>query len=309
MSRWEASVDLGYTTFDCADIYTGVEELLGTFLRRLANPQRVQIHTKYVPDRGELSRIDRAQVEGAIDRSLRRLGREALDLVQFHWWDYATAKYVEVAGWLHELRSAGKIRHLGLTNFDLQRSREIVEAGVELTSVQVQYSVLDRRVEQGLREWCGERRIALLCYGTLAGGLLTDAWRRASEIPVGTLNRSLIKYGLIVEEFGGWAVFQEVLAALASVSQEASTATTAIRWALDRPEVAGCIVGVSHRDRSSANGLLWSDQWGQADWSKLTALLDRRPGPGGPVYALERDPAGPHMKILRMNLNEEPEHE
>ncbi|MEM9800288.1 MAG: aldo/keto reductase, partial [Planctomycetota bacterium] len=113
----------GWTTFDCADIYTGVEELFGRFRAAHAADLRADgielgFHTKYVPDLDALGSLDRAAVVAVIDRSLPRLGVARLDLVQFSWWDYAVPGYVEVAQWLTELRDAGKIRHVGATNFD-----------------------------------------------------------------------------------------------------------------------------------------------------------------------------------------------
>jgi len=77
-------VDAGVTTFDCADIYTGVEELIGEFIRTRGPGPELQIHTKYVPDIDTLPVLTKADVNRAIDRSLQRLGVERLDLVQFH---------------------------------------------------------------------------------------------------------------------------------------------------------------------------------------------------------------------------------
>ncbi|WP_204268875.1 aldo/keto reductase, partial [Escherichia coli] len=70
------------TSFDCADHYTGVEELIGDFRR--AYPElatRIQIHTKYVPDWDALPGLKRADTVGIIDRSLKRLAVDALDVV------------------------------------------------------------------------------------------------------------------------------------------------------------------------------------------------------------------------------------
>ena len=89
-----AFAEAGITTFDCADIYTGVEELIGRFrlryrdLRGQEALDRIRVHTKFVPDLEMLSRITKSYVESVIDQSLRRLNLESLDLVQFHWWDY-----------------------------------------------------------------------------------------------------------------------------------------------------------------------------------------------------------------------------
>ncbi len=88
---YERLMDMGFDTFDCADIYTGVEDFFGSIIRRrrkagLAIPQ---IHTKFVPDLNDLDHINRDYVERIITRSIQRLGVEQLDMVQFHWWDYA----------------------------------------------------------------------------------------------------------------------------------------------------------------------------------------------------------------------------
>jgi len=302
--RWRRGLDLGYTTFDCADIYTGVETLLGRFLARLEAPHRVQIHTKYVPDKADLATLRRRDVESAIDRSLERLGRDTLDLLQFHWWNYTVPGAIEVAGWLDELRREGKIRHLGLTNFDLEHTREISAAGVALTSVQIQYSVLDRRPERGLGRWCAENGVGLLCYGTLAGGMLSERYLGvAGAAPNG--NRSLTKYRLIVEEYGGWPALQETLAALERIAQRHGTTVgqVALRWVLDRLGVKAVIVGAGRSDRSREMLALWAEDWNAEDWAELTSILARRPGVAGAVYGLERDPATPHFAILRTDLN------
>ena len=146
-----AFADAGITTFDCADIYTGVEELIGRFrlryreLRVQGALDRIRVHTKFVPDLEVLPRITKAYVEGVIDQSLRRLNLECLDLVQFHWWDYDAPRWLEAAQWLGELRREGKIRQIGGTNFDTDHMLAIIEGGVPLVSMQVQYSLLDAR--------------------------------------------------------------------------------------------------------------------------------------------------------------------
>ncbi|HEX2891864.1 aldo/keto reductase, partial [Vineibacter terrae] len=113
-------VEAGFDTFDCADHYVGVEELIGDF--RTAHPdlaQRLKVHTKVVPDRDVLPKIRRADIEFLIDRARQRLRMDCLDLVQFHWWDYAVAGYVESMGWLADMQKEGKIRLVGTTNFDV----------------------------------------------------------------------------------------------------------------------------------------------------------------------------------------------
>ena len=298
-----AYVEAGITTFDCADIYTGVEELIGDYNR--AYPSRVRVHTKFVPDLDALATIDRAYVVRAIDRSLRRLGVERLDLVQFHWWDYAIPGCVETALWLQELQRAGKVELLGGTNFDTPTVRAMLDAGVEFATMQVQYSVLDDRPARALTDLARQHGIRLLCYGTVAGGFLSDAWLGRFE-PDAAENRSLAKYALIIEDFGGWHLFQELLQALRRVADRHGTdiASVATRAVLDRPQVAAAIVGVRNRNHLAAHKDLFAFTLDAADHATVDAVLSRANPIEGDVYTLERDRAGRHGRIMKYNLSD-----
>jgi aryl-alcohol dehydrogenase-like predicted oxidoreductase len=304
-------VEAGVTTFDCADIYTGVEALIGRWLkRRKGNAGAdvgVQIHTKYVPDLDRLPNHSRADVVRGVDRSLARLGVERLDLVQLHWWDYGVPGYVEAAVWLDELRRAGKIRHVGLTNFDRRRLSEIIAADAAITSHQVQYSVLDRRPDAGLSAYCAEMGIGLLCYGAVGGGFLSDRWLGAPD-PVPPLeNRSLVKYRLIIDEFGGWDRFQEMLAALGRIAsrRQATIGAVAIRWVLDRPGVSGVIVGARHARHLGEIRKACELALDDADRTEVARVQSASRGPEGEVYALERVKGGRHASIMRYTLQGE----
>ncbi len=138
--------DAGLTTWDLADHYGPAEDFVGAFRRQLAADRGeaalagVQALTKWVPRPGPMTR---KIVEENIAISLRRMGVAALDLLQFHWWDYGDARYREALGHLTDLRAAGAIRCLGLTNFDTERLERIVADGTPIVSNQVQYSLID----------------------------------------------------------------------------------------------------------------------------------------------------------------------
>lgn len=304
-----AFVEAGITTFDCADIYTGVEELIGAFLAdygpgRAGRPE-VQIHTKYVPDLGLLASLRKADVERTIDRSLQRLGVERIDLVQFHWWDYGVPGWIDAASWLDELRQKGKIRHLGLTNFDQPHLAQILAAGVRVVSHQVQYSVVDRRPEGGMIDLCQEHGMLLLCYGSALGGLLAERYLAEPEPRPPHENRSLTKYLLIVEEFGGFALFRELLAVLVRVGRKhgVDPATVAMRWVLDRPGVAAVIVGARNASHVAANRAALELELEAEDVVAIETVASRGKGPGGDIYALERVREGRHGAIMRYDLN------
>jgi len=299
-------VEAGITTFDCADIYQGVEQLIGSFRREFPSLGRaVQIHTKFVPDLSDLARVDRRYVERIIDRSIERLGVERLDLVQFHWWDFGVPGYLETALELERLRIRGKIAHVGVTNFDSPHLRELLEAGVRIEAHQLQYSLVDRRPAASMVELCRHHGVALLCYGTVCGGFLSERWLGAPPPEASLGNRSLIKYHLIIEDFGGWALFQELLAVLARVAatHDADIASIATRAVLDRPQVAAAIVGATNASHLAAHARIGSIELDASEFDAIERVTSRAQGPVGDVYELERDRSGPHGRIMKYELN------
>ena len=303
--------DAGLTTFDCADIYTGVEELLGEFLRArrsggVSGQSPIRIHTKFVPDRDALPKITKRYTEAIIDRSLRRLGVERLDLVQFGWWDYEVPGYVETATWLHDLAREGKIAHIGLTNFDTIRLGEIMDAGVRVVSHQVQYSLLDRRPAGDLADLCRTHGIHLLCYGTLAGGFMSARWLGVGDPGMDLPNRSLTKYKLIIDEGGGWTAFQQLLCSLQEIAtkHDVGIGNVATRYVLDRPRVAAAIVGARDDTHLQDNLRTLELELEHEDSSRLAEMASRH-RLAGDVYELERQPESVHAAIMRYNLNRE----
>jgi aryl-alcohol dehydrogenase-like predicted oxidoreductase len=308
-----AFADAGITTFDCADIYTGVEEMIGRFRQRYWNERgadalaRIRVHTKFVPDLGILPTIDKAYVERVIDTSLKRLKMDRLDLVQFHWWNYGVARWLETAGWLEDLRQAGKINRIGGTNFDTAHMLDIIRAGVPLSSMQVQYSLLDRRPARTMADAARANNVALFCYGTVAGGFLGERWLGAPEPQAPLENRSLVKYKLIIDEFGGWNLFQDLLKALAAVARrhDADIATVASAAVLARPGVAAVIVGARNRSHLASNLKISALSLDDEDKALIDRVLARSCDLEGDVYTLERDTAGRHGSIMKYNLNSE----
>ena len=172
-------VDSGFTTWDLADHYGPAEDFIGEFRRQLSARSGtdaladIRAFTKWVPRPGPMSR---QIVEDNIDLSLRRMNVDALDLLQFHWWDYQDDRYLDALDQLARLREGGKIRHLALTNFDTEHLKTIVGHGVEIISNQVQYSLVDLRPQVQMEQYCQANNIKLLTYGTLCGGLISEKY-------------------------------------------------------------------------------------------------------------------------------------
>lgn len=306
-----AFADAGITTFDCADIYTGVEELIGAFRSEYANQRgaealaRIKVHTKLVPDLSRLATVDRAYVRGIVETSMQRLRMDRLDLVQFHWWDYDVPRYLDAIGWLNEMRAEGKVAHVGGTNFDTARTLEILRSGVPLLSMQVQYSLIDARPQRLLAKAAQDNGMWILCYGTVAGGFLGDGWLGAREPQHPLENRSLTKYKLIIDDFGGWDLFQALLQTLRRIAVRHHTdiATVASAAMLDRPAVAAVIVGARNRSHLARNVAVSELRLTDQDFAEIAAIQAQGHIPEGDTYTLERDRSGRHGSIIKYNLN------
>jgi aryl-alcohol dehydrogenase-like predicted oxidoreductase len=125
-----------------------------------------------------------------------------------------------------------------------------------------------------MADFCAANGIGLLCDGAVAGGCLSSRYVRAADPAAPLENRSLVKYRLIIEAFGGWDRFQQMLAALETIAMRhgVGVGSVAIRWVLDQPGVSGATSS----------------------------------GPHGEVYALERGKGGPHASVMRYTLNRAP---
>jgi len=235
----------GFTTWDMADIYGPAEEFLGKFRKGLDENElsKVQALTKFVPSPGPMSR---SIVEHYIDQSIQRMNVTSIDVLQFHWWDYNDTSYLDALHHLTKLRDEGKIKHLGLTNFDTERVQIMTEQGFKLVSNQVQFSIIDQRPEVKMIPFCQKHDIKLLTYGTLLGGFLSEKYLGVSEPTRADLDTlSVQKYKNMIDAWGGWSLFQKLLVVLEQIAQKhnAGIANVATRFILDKPSVAGVIIG------------------------------------------------------------------
>ncbi len=304
-----AFFEKGFTAFDCADIYTGVEELLGRFRAECKTrfgtaSDRLRIHTKFVPDADTLASISKKDVRAVIHRSLRRLRVDRLDLVQMHWWDFGIPGYIEAAHYLAEVQEEGDICDIATTNVDTVHLKEIVESGIRLVSQQVQYSVLDRRPEKSLVQLAREKEFTLLCYGTAAGGFIADKYLGATEPTGHDDNRSLTKYSRIIKEIGDWDCFQRILSVLREVADKHHVSITniATRYMLEQPQVGAIILGMRSAEHLADTCRMCALALDDEDLHAIRGVV----GPGkeleGDVYGLERQKQGVHAKIMKTNL-------
>ena len=275
----------GYTTFDMADHYGSAEDIVGHFRARSAAPA-VELLTKWVPEPGP---ITPEQVRTAVDRARRRMQVPSIDLLQFHAWAYSHPSWLDAMFYLDELRQEGLIRHLGETNSDTAHLRVLVESGIPIVSNQVCYSLLDQRAAGAMSEYCRSRGIAILAFGTLAGGFLSDRWLNQPEPDWDALETwSQMKYGRFIRAAGGWDALQHVLRVARQIADThaVSIANVAGRAILDAPAVGGVIVGArlgqrTHIDDNARMNALRLDDTDRRQLADALQSLTAIPGDCG----------------------------
>jgi aryl-alcohol dehydrogenase-like predicted oxidoreductase len=186
---FQASLAAGVNFFDTAELYGRgrSETLLGQFARPVARDQLV-IATKFFPFPW---RIRQASLRQALERSLKRLGMEKVDLYQVHF-PFPPMPVEHWAAGLADVVEAGLTRSVGVSNYNpdqMNRAFDILaKRGVPLASNQVRYSLLDRRPEKsGLLNICKELGITLIAYSPLAQGMLSGKY--SSENPPSGVRR------------------------------------------------------------------------------------------------------------------------
>jgi len=235
--------DNGLFTFDMADHYGSAEIIAGHFKKRSANSADIRLLTKWVPKPGPVTRED---VRAAVLARCERLQTEKVDLLQYHSWTFANPYWLDALLYLQELKEEGLIGAIGVTNFDTAHLRIAKSSGVDLVSNQISFSVIDQRGAGQMADYCADNGIAILAYGTLCGGFLSQKWLGKPE-PTGEelTNWSLMKYKRFIDTAGGWGVFQEVLSVLDQVAQETgcSLSTIASKYQLGQKAVGAVIIG------------------------------------------------------------------
>lgn len=181
----KAALDLGVNFFDTANVYArGVsEEILGRALKDYANRDEIVIATKVHgkmhdgPNGGGLSR---KAIMSEMDKSLKRLGTDYVDLYIIHRWDYDTPIEETMAA-LHDVVKAGKARYIGASAmyaFQFHRALHVAEKNgwTRFVSMQNHYNLLYREEEREMMPLCKEEKIAVTPYSPLASGRLARAW-------------------------------------------------------------------------------------------------------------------------------------
>ena len=275
-----AYVSEGFRTFDMADHYGTSELITGALLRRGGSPSPV-VCTKWCPVPGPMTA---ETVRAGVQDRLDRLGTTRVDLLQFHWWSFEHPAWLDALHEMAELREKGLIGEIGVTNFDAAHLHLALADGIPVVSNQVPFSLVDRRAAGPLAELCAQTGVRLLCYGTLAGGFLSQRWLGQPD-PAEISDWSKMKYRRFIGAAGGWDVFQGILQAASEIAARhgVSLSNVATRWVLDNPCVAGVIIGarLGEARHSEDNARLFGFQLDAGDLDRLEKAFEgAQPLPG-----------------------------
>jgi aryl-alcohol dehydrogenase-like predicted oxidoreductase len=254
----DAAFDAGVTFFDTADSYGDSEVILGELLK--SRRADVLVATKFGlhvggengPDWG--ARGSRAYIRRAVERSLRRLRTDWIDLYQQHYPDPQTP-IEETLDALAELVREGKVRYIGSSNIRAWHVGEAHWVARErrvpgFVSVQRSYSLLDRSVELELTPACAHYGVSVLPFFPLASGLLTGKYRRGETPPPGSrmTHFEWAKRQLIPDQFH----VVEKLEAFAA-ERGVTLLQVAMGWLAAQPAVGSIIAGATSAEQVRAN--------------------------------------------------------
>jgi len=270
----QQAVDQGITYIDTADVY-GMgrsEELVG---RALAGKQdKIVLATKggvmfYEGFRARPNfNNDPAYLRQALEASLKRLGRDYVDLYYIHRSDGKTPPE-EAFGALIRFKEEGLIRAAGLSNFAPSEIKAAMKAG-PVDAVQARYNILQRDVETEILPLCEENGISFIPWGPLAFGLLGGKYTRDFILPENDWrNRTGV---FDPEVYDRHLDIVDELKALA-VKRGAPPAQMAIQWLLSRPAVGSVIAGAKNVDQLKQNALAESLALNREELGRIDALV------------------------------------
>ncbi|MFB7140703.1 aldo/keto reductase [Gottfriedia sp. NPDC056225] len=251
------ALDLGINFFDTANVYSEgtSEEFVGRALKDYANRDEIVLATKvYFPmhQGANGSGLSRKHIMSEIDKSLKRLGTDYVDLYQIHRWDYHTP-IEETMEALHDLVKAGKVRYIGASAmyaWQFLKALHVAEKNgwTRFVTMQNHLNLIYREEEREMLPLCKEEKIGVIPYSPLASGRLTRDWSNTT-LRSETDETQKSKYGatentdrLVVERVAEIAEKQGV-----------SKSQIALAWLLQKQPVTAPIIGatkISHLEDS-----------------------------------------------------------
>ncbi len=237
------AADKGVTFFDTAQAYGfgASEELLAKGLKGLSRNELI-IATKgglRAENGGVVRDASPTWINEGVESSLRALGTDYIDLYQVHWPDQKTP-FEETAHALATLVAAGKIRHVGVSNFDAAQMEEF-SAALPAETLQPPYHLLHRTIEEEILPYTHAHNIGVLVYGPLAHGMLGGGLHTDTQFAAGDWRAKSKDFR--GEVFKNNLAHIDELAAFARHDLGITIGQLAVAWTLANPDVHAAIVG------------------------------------------------------------------
>ena len=243
------ALELGINFFDTADVYSfgTSEEIVGSALRDFAKRDEVVIATKVFNqmsndpnDRG----LSRKHIMNSIDRSLKRLKTDYVDLYQIHRWDYHTS-VEETMEALNDVVKAGKALYIGGSSmyswqFAIALFTSDLHGWTRFVSMQPHYNLIYREEEREMLPFCQDQKIAVIPWSPLARGLLTG--NRSKERKE-TLRSQTDEFGKTLYKDSDFEIIDRLTKV--AVDRGIPNAQVALAWLLSKPAVTSPIIGAS----------------------------------------------------------------
>jgi aryl-alcohol dehydrogenase-like predicted oxidoreductase len=244
------AVDRGITLIDTAPVYGfgRAEEIVGKALAEGGRRNRVAIATKVGLDWEDgrpFRHASKARIEAEIEASLRRLRTDALDIYQVHWPD-PSVPIEETATAMADLRRAGKIRAIGVSNFSpaqIDAFRKVAP----VHTVQPPYNLFERAIESDVLPYCRDRNIVMFAYGSLCRGLLSGRMTGQTRFTGDDLRKSDPKFQ--APRFAQYLQAVERLHRFAQANYGRRVIHLALRWILDRESSTVALWGARRPDQ------------------------------------------------------------
>ena len=287
MAALRHAIDLGINLIDTAPVYGHgrSEDLVGRAVQESGMRDRLILATKlgldWDPERTRIWRDSRAaRITFEVEESLRRLRTDCIDIEQVHWPDRSTP-FEETMEALVTLQRTGKIRHIGLSNFEaseIQRCLNVAPVHV----IQPPYNLLEGGIERDLLPFCARHRLGTLVYGPLCRGLLTGKYKGDETFKPGDVRAVDPKFTAPL--FARYVACVDRLKAVAARYGK-TVGQMATRWCLDQPGVTVALWGARRPDQIE-------ESVGASGWSLPNDALteierivsESAPAPVGPEF-------------------------
>jgi aryl-alcohol dehydrogenase-like predicted oxidoreductase len=284
LAACHAAFDAGVNWVDTADVYGQgrAERILGRALRERREDIIVATKGGVAWETEPAFRIWREAsadyLRMACDRSLQALGVDVIDLYQVHW-PVRGVPPEETIGALVELREAGKVRAIGVSNYEIAHL-EAAGAVARIDAYQPGYHLMRRDIEAAALSWCAEHGVGVIAYGPLAHGLLTGKMTEATTFaPTDWRAQSeLFSDEAFPERV---AVVRELETVAAEAGRPGGVAELAVAWVLRRPEVTAAIVGARSAAQAVRNAALAGAPLSADEEAAIDEVLARHPAASG----------------------------